>query len=36
LVLAAVALVILLVTNPSKPAWPASICDSAVIAAVRC
>ena len=36
LILAAVALVILLLTNPSKPAWPAPICHSGPTVAARC
>jgi hypothetical protein len=35
-VLAVIALVILLFTNPSKPAWPAPICEPGPTAAAHC
>ena len=35
-VLAAVALIILLVINPAKPAWPAPLCDLGPTVAVHC
>ena len=36
LILASLALVLLLFTNPSKLAWPAPICEPGPVAAAHC